>query len=183
MVLLTLFNLNLDFVIRGFPFWLVKNLPEMQETSKIPWRRERLPTPVFWLGDFHGLYSPSGRKQSDTTEWLSFTLQQGTYDLSHSQLQILLFWLNRASPSLASKIIVNLILVLTIWWCPSVELSFVLLEEGVCYDQCILLSKLEPLPYFILYSKAKLACYCRYLLTSYFWIPIPYDEKYIFFWC
>ena len=52
------------------------------------------------------------------------------------------FWLNRASPSLASRIIVSLILVLTIWWCPYVELSLVLLEEGVCYDQCIHLSKL-----------------------------------------
>ena len=31
-----------------------------------------------------------------------------------------------------------------------------LLEEGVCYDQCILLAKLyEPLPYYVLYSKAK----------------------------
>ena len=26
--------------------------------GKIPWRRERLPTPVFWPGEFHGLYSP-----------------------------------------------------------------------------------------------------------------------------
>ena len=25
---------------------------------KIPWRRERLPTPIFWPGEFHGLYSP-----------------------------------------------------------------------------------------------------------------------------
>ena len=24
--------------------------------GKIPWRRERLPTPVFWLGEFHGSY-------------------------------------------------------------------------------------------------------------------------------
>ena len=24
---------------------------------KIPWRKERLPTPVFWPGGFHGLYS------------------------------------------------------------------------------------------------------------------------------
>ena len=28
-----------------------------------------------------------------------------------------------------------------------------------------------------LYSKAKLACYSKYLLTSYFFIPVPYDEK------
>ena len=35
---------------------------------KIPWRREKPPTPVFWPGEFHGLYSPWGRKESDTTE-------------------------------------------------------------------------------------------------------------------
>ena len=40
-----------------------------------------------------------------------------------------------------------------------------LLEEGVCYDQCILLAKLcKALPCFILYSKAKFACYSRCLL-------------------
>ena len=48
-------------------------------------------------------------------------------------------WLYRASPSLAAKNIINLILVLIIWW---VESSLVLLEEGVCYNQCILLTKL-----------------------------------------
>ena len=58
---------------RGYPLqysWsslvaqLVKNLPAMWETwvGKIPWRRERLPTPVFWPRVFHGLYSPWGRK-------------------------------------------------------------------------------------------------------------------------
>ena len=31
--------------------------------GKIPWRRERLPIPVFWAGEFHGLYSPWGRKE------------------------------------------------------------------------------------------------------------------------
>ena len=34
--------------------------------GKIPWRRERLPTPVFWPGDFHGLYGPWGPKEWDT---------------------------------------------------------------------------------------------------------------------
>ena len=52
---------------------LVKNLPAMRETwvGKIPWRRERLPTPGFWPGEFHGLYSPWGCKESDMTERLS----------------------------------------------------------------------------------------------------------------
>ena len=42
---------------------LVKNLPTMRETwvcsliGKIPWRREKVPIPVFWPGQFHGLYS------------------------------------------------------------------------------------------------------------------------------
>ena len=39
--------------------------------GKIPWRRERLPTPVLWSGKFHGLYSPWGLNESDMTEWLS----------------------------------------------------------------------------------------------------------------
>ena len=51
-------------------------------------------------------------------------------------------WLYRASPSFAAKNIINLISVLAMWWCPCVESSLVLLEEGVCYDQCILLAKL-----------------------------------------
>ena len=42
------------------------------------------------------------------------------------------YWLYRASPSLAAKNIINLISVLTIWWCPCIKSSLVLLEEGVC---------------------------------------------------
>ena len=50
-------------------------------------------------------------------------------------------WLYRASPSLAAKNIINLISVSTIGSCPCIESSLVLLEEGVCYDQCIFLAK------------------------------------------
>ena len=39
--------------------------------GKVPWRTDRLPTPVFWPGEFHKLYSPWGCKESDATEWLS----------------------------------------------------------------------------------------------------------------
>jgi len=59
---------------------LGKNLPALQETwvypwvGKIPWRRERLPTPVFQPGEFHEFYSPWGHKELDTTEQLSFSL-------------------------------------------------------------------------------------------------------------
>ena len=53
---------------------LVKNLPAMWRpeyyswVGKIPWRKERLPTPVFWPGEFHGQDSSWGDKESDTIE-------------------------------------------------------------------------------------------------------------------
>ena len=60
----------------------IKKLPAVQEprvhswVRKIPWRRNRLPTPLFLPGKSHGQrslvgYSPRGHKQSDTTERLS----------------------------------------------------------------------------------------------------------------
>ena len=64
---------------------LVKNLPEIQETWvgsldwKVLWKRERLPTPVFWPGEFHGQYSPWGCKELDRTERLSLYLSPQCY--------------------------------------------------------------------------------------------------------
>ena len=55
---------------------LVKNPPSMQETwvgswvGKIPWRRKRLPIPVFWLGEFHGEIMES---QAVGHEWATLT--------------------------------------------------------------------------------------------------------------
>ena len=43
---------------RGFDLWV----------GKIPWMRAWQPTPVFLPGDYHGLNSPQGPKESDTTE-------------------------------------------------------------------------------------------------------------------
>ena len=43
----------------------------MRWLDGIPCRRERLPTPVFWPGEFNGLHSPWSSKESDTTEQLS----------------------------------------------------------------------------------------------------------------
>ena len=56
---------------------LVKNPPQCWRpgfnpwVGKIPWRRERLLTSVSWPGEFHGLYSLWGCKESDMTEQLS----------------------------------------------------------------------------------------------------------------
>ena len=56
---------------------LVKSPPAMWETWvwtlgwEDPLEKGKVPTPVFWPGEFHGLYSPWGLKESDTTEQLS----------------------------------------------------------------------------------------------------------------
>ena len=36
--------------------------------GKIPWRRKRLPTPVFCPREFYELYTPWGSKELDTSE-------------------------------------------------------------------------------------------------------------------
>ena len=82
-------------------------------------------------GDFEGqkilaCCSPWGRKESYTTEWLN--------------------WTNRASPFLDAKTIVNMISVSTIWndglhMMSMCRVISVLSEEGVFYDQCVLLAK------------------------------------------
>ena len=45
---------------------------------KMPWRRDWLPTPVFFPGEFHGQGAwwacPWDHKESDTTEWLTPSL-------------------------------------------------------------------------------------------------------------
>ena len=60
---------------------LAKNPPAVWETwvRSLDWEdplkegRERLPTSVFWPGEFHGLCSPCGRKELDTAEQLSLS--------------------------------------------------------------------------------------------------------------
>ena len=64
---------DLDGIIPSFrpPQWLSgkestcrsrRRLGFDPRVGKTPWRRERLPTPVFWPGEFHGLYNPWGRR-------------------------------------------------------------------------------------------------------------------------
>ena len=56
---------------------MVKNLPAVWETrvqslgQENPLEKEWLPIPVFWPGEFHGLYTDGGHKESDTTEQFS----------------------------------------------------------------------------------------------------------------
>ena len=51
----------------------VGDLGSIPGLGRSPGEGERLPTPVSWPGEFHGLYSPWGHKESDTTEQLSLS--------------------------------------------------------------------------------------------------------------
>ena len=72
---------RLDLEVRGTSLvaQLVKSPPAMWETWvrslgwEDPLEKKRLPTPVFWSGEFHGLYGPWGCKELDTTEQLSLS--------------------------------------------------------------------------------------------------------------
>ena len=60
-------------LVAGLPFYLLSICLQCGRPGfdpwfgKIPWSRERLPTPVVWPGEFRGLYSPWGRKELDLT--------------------------------------------------------------------------------------------------------------------
>ena len=61
-------------MLQGLPLWLswwsiclqCRRLGFDPWVGKIPWRRERLPTQVFWPGKFHGLYTVHGVSKSQT---------------------------------------------------------------------------------------------------------------------
>ena len=52
----------------------VGDLGSVSELGRYPGEGKRVPTPVFWPRESHGLYSPWGRKELDTTERLSLHL-------------------------------------------------------------------------------------------------------------
>ena len=66
----------------GLPWWLSWERIHLQcgrpefcsWVTKILRRRERLPTPLFWPGEFHGLCSPWGRREEDGTPQLPVSL-------------------------------------------------------------------------------------------------------------
>ena len=70
--------------VLGLPLWLSWQRIHLQcgrpgcdpWVGKIPWKRERLPTPVFWPGEFHGLQSTG--LQRVRHDWVTFTRLWGT---------------------------------------------------------------------------------------------------------
>ena len=96
--------------------------------------------------------------------------------MSHHQLIVLFCWLYRASPSLAAKNIIDLILDhLVMSMCRA--FSCVAGRRHLLLPVCSLGKTLLAfaLLHFVLQGQTYL--YSRYLLTSYFCILIPYDEK------
>ena len=71
----------------GFSSWI----------GKIPWRRKQLPTSVFYPGEFHGQYSPWGRKGLGATERFSRHFTSS----SHSSIKpYLILWSESMGPLL-----------------------------------------------------------------------------------
>ena len=66
---MSLSRICLQFRTPGFNPWV----------GNIPWRRERLPSPVFWPGEFHGLYSPWGHREIQLRDF-HFTSQEMVKD-------------------------------------------------------------------------------------------------------
>ena len=56
----------------------VGDLRSVPGLGRFPRRKDRLPTPVVWPGEFHGLYSPWAQKEPDKTE--RFSLHLALYD-------------------------------------------------------------------------------------------------------
>ena len=55
------------------------NTGDWDSIPRLAWRRERLSAPLFWPGEFHGLYSPWGGKESDMTERLSLHFAENAF--------------------------------------------------------------------------------------------------------
>ena len=64
------------------------DLSSIPGLGRVPWRRERLLTTVFWPGEFHGLYSPWDHKESDMTERLSLHLCEGDATVCNLKIKI-----------------------------------------------------------------------------------------------
>ena len=75
----------------------VGDLGSILGLGRSPGEGERLLSPVFWPGEFHGLYSPWSRKESDKTERLSLSLQPLDHQGSLKTLTLLFTASSRGS--------------------------------------------------------------------------------------
>jgi len=71
-----------------------------------------LPTPVFWPGEFHGLYSPRGREELDTAERLSLHRVVKTIETKNRMVVLFRGWLGRGNRELLYEYRVSVLQVL-----------------------------------------------------------------------
>ena len=78
-------------------FWGSPSSPGFDPwVGKISWRRERLPTPVFWPGEFHGLYSPWVAKSQTQLSDFHFLI---TFQAVHGEAQLKRNWGSWLAPT------------------------------------------------------------------------------------
>ena len=70
------------------------NLGSIPRLGKSP-EKKRLPIPVFWPGEFHGLHSPRGHKESDMTEQLHFHFQACKKNNSNRKTPTIYVFMNK----------------------------------------------------------------------------------------
>ena len=100
-------NISLQCRRPGFDTWV----------GDIPWKREQLCIPVFWPGEFHGLYGPWGCKESEMTEWLSLQFR-GLSNCLHIFLFFILLSFSYFHHSLPAHSSVSLPQLFCYWFLP-----------------------------------------------------------------
>ena len=85
--------------------------------GKIPWRRERLPPPAFWPGEFHGLYSPWVAKCWTQLSNLHFTFSRVNNTLSPFSQSL---YSNEHQPNIFPES-VSCSVVSDSWWPPGLQ--------------------------------------------------------------
>ena len=95
--------MSYDWILRVCFIFLLEafyQVYDLEVGREDPWRRQWEPTPVLLPGKSHGQrslvgYSPWGRKESDTTEWLHFHFSPAVWLISFKKFLIYLFsiWL------------------------------------------------------------------------------------------
>ena len=94
-IIIPISKINIAQIALGFPGCSggkesscnVQDLGSIPGLGRPPWKRERLPTPVFLPREFHGQrslagYSPQGCKDADMTEQFSFSKCFSTLSIS-----------------------------------------------------------------------------------------------------
>ena len=69
----------------------------------------------------------------------------------------------------------------TVWWCPRIESSLVLLEEGVCYDPLFSCKTLLAFALLHFVLQGQICLLLQVFLDFLLCIPVPCNEKDIFF--